>query len=124
MRRKRFNEDACPVARSLDLVGDWWTLLIVKEAMGGVRRFTDFEEKLGIARNILSQRLGQLVDAGILETVTREDTKNDYVLTPKGLELDGVLDALWNWGRKYCFDEVGTAPPESYRPFQRGARSA
>ncbi len=84
----------CPIARSLGLIGDGWSLLIVREAMGGRSRFGEFQKDLGIARNILSARLRGLVACGILE----QTTAGDYVLTDKGKALQPVLGALRDWG--------------------------
>ncbi len=96
---------ACAIARSLNVIGDWWSLLIVRDALAGTRRFGEFQKKLGLAKNILASRLRKLVDAGILATAPASDGRAhcEYVLTPKGEQLYLVLAALWQWGEKYSF---------------------
>ncbi len=105
MSRKRFDAMPCSIARALDLVGDWWTLLIVREAFLGVRRFADFRDHLGIARNILSDRLEKLVDEEILSKVPKADAARgfEYRLTEKGKDLWPVLTALRLWGDKWIY---------------------
>lgn len=105
MSRKRFDRMPCSIARALDLVGDWWTLLIIREAFLGVRRFADFRDNLGIARNILSDRLRKLVDEEILAKVPKadEDRGLEYRLTEKGKDLWPVLTALRLWGDKWVY---------------------
>lgn len=111
MSRKRFDEMPCSIARTLDLVGDWWTLLIVREAFLGIRRFADFRDNLGIARNILADRLAKLVADGILtKTPTPGPGRgHDYRLTEKGRDLWTVLTALRLWGDKWVYGE-GSEP--------------
>lgn len=92
----------CPVARTLDLVGEWWTLLIVRDAILGARRFEDFKAT-GIADNILSARLNKLTEAGILKRrryQTHPD-RHEYVLTEKGQALGPVVLALRSWGKRF-----------------------
>jgi len=105
MSRKRFHAMPCSIARTLDVVGDWWTLLIVREAFLGVRRFADFRDHLGIARNILSDRLQKLVADGIFsaEPKTEPGRGYEYRLTEKGRDLWGVLTALRLWGDKWVY---------------------
>jgi DNA-binding HxlR family transcriptional regulator len=104
-KKKDLGASACAIARSLNIVGDWWSLLIVRDALAGVRRFGEFQKKLGLAKNILSARLRKLSDAGILQSVAASDGSayNEYQLTPKGEQLYLVLVALWQWGEKYSF---------------------
>jgi DNA-binding HxlR family transcriptional regulator len=111
MRHISMEHDACPIARSLDVVGDWWTLLIIREAFMGVRRFSDFQRHLGMARNILSTRLKHLTEAGLLEQQPASDGSayREYSLTQKGRDLLPVLVALRQWGERYSF-----APGELY----------
>jgi DNA-binding HxlR family transcriptional regulator len=106
MRRISFDKSACPIARSLDAVGDWWSLLIVRDALAGVRRFGDFQKSLGLAKNILAQRLKRLVELGIMESVPASDGSayREYALTPKGEGLLAVIVALRQWGEETCFD--------------------
>jgi DNA-binding HxlR family transcriptional regulator len=105
MSRKRFDAMPCSIARALDLVGDWWTLLIIREAFLGVRRFADFRDHLGIARNILSERLQKLVADEILSKVPKQDADRgfEYRLTEKGKDLWPVLTALRLWGDKWVY---------------------
>jgi DNA-binding HxlR family transcriptional regulator len=112
MKRTSFEDAACPVARSLDAIGDWWSLLIVRDALGGARRFGEFQKGLGMARNILSARLRKLVERGILETVPAADGSayQEYVLTESGRRLFTVLVALRQWGLQHCF-EAGEPHP-------------
>ncbi len=95
----------CPVARSTDLIGDRWSLLIVRDAFDGVRRFSDFQRGLGVARNILADRLRGLVEAGILETRPAADGSayQEYVLTQAGADLFPVVVALRQWGERHLF---------------------
>lgn len=102
VKRTRFDEESCPVARSVDAVGDWWSLLIVRDAFDGSRRFGDFQRSLGVAKNILSARLRSLVDNGILETVPA-GARHEYALTSKGEALFPVIVALRQWGEAYAF---------------------
>jgi DNA-binding HxlR family transcriptional regulator len=96
---------ACAIARSLSVIGDWWSLLIIRDALSGARRFGEFHKKLGLAKNILSARLRKLVEEGILETAPASDGSaySEYLLTEKGEQLYLVLVALWQWGEKYSF---------------------
>ena len=104
-KRKSMQDDACPVARTLDLVGDRWSLLLVRDAFDGIRRFSDFHRSLGMARNILSDRLGMLVGAGILAEQPASDgtSYREYVLTAKGEQLFPVVVALRQWGEQQLF---------------------
>ncbi|ANN66388.1 winged helix-turn-helix transcriptional regulator [Bordetella bronchialis] len=103
--RKHLTDQPCPVARAVDVIGDHWSLLIVRDAFDGMRRFGDFQRSLGVARNILSNRLRKLVDAGILETQPASDgtAYQEYVLTPKGQSLFPIVVALRQWGEQHLF---------------------
>jgi DNA-binding HxlR family transcriptional regulator len=103
MRRKTFARMNCSIARALELVGEWWTMLILREAFLGTRRFHDFQANLGIARNILSARLKKLVARGILERVAGPDggRRLEYCLTDKGRDFFPVLMALMQWGDRW-----------------------
>jgi DNA-binding HxlR family transcriptional regulator len=107
MRRTSLNDADCPIARALDAVGDWWSLLIVRDALLGLRRFGEFQKSLGMAKNILTARLRDLVAAGILDAVPAADgaAYKEYVLTQKGRELFPVLVALRQWGQAHQFPE-------------------
>ncbi len=111
MRRKRFERDACGVARALDAVGEWWTLLIVREAMFGARQFDEFQRRLGISRNALTARLKRLVAAGVLERVPLVDggRREGYKLTVAGKDLSPVLMALRLWGDTHMRPEASPA---------------
>lgn len=104
--RKPMNDEPCPVARCVDLIGDRWSLLVVRDAFDGTRRFGDFQRGLGVARNILSDRLRKLVDAGILAMQDASDgtAYQEYVLTAKGESLFPVLVALRQWGERHLFE--------------------
>jgi DNA-binding HxlR family transcriptional regulator len=104
MKRKSLAHSPCPVARSLDSIGEWWSLLIVRDALLGKRRFGEFQQSLGAARNILAARLKKLVACGILEQVPAPGgARREYVLTDSGRELGMVLLALRLWGAKWLF---------------------
>lgn len=93
----------CSVAQTLEVVGEWWTLLILRDAFLGVRRFGDFQERLGIARNILTDRLDTLVEHGVLERrrYRQRPPRDEYVLTRKGRDLLPVIHALREWGDRW-----------------------
>ena len=91
----------CSLAQTLGVIGERWTLLIVRDAFFGIRRFDQFQRDLGIARNILAIRLSRLVDEGILERRPTDDSRHEYVLTDKGLDLHPVLLAMIHWGDRY-----------------------
>jgi DNA-binding HxlR family transcriptional regulator len=95
----------CGIARSLQVVGDWWSLLIIRDAFHGHERFGHFQKSLGLAKNILSTRLKKLVDAQIfsIEADANSALSHRYVLTPKGESLYPILVALWQWGEENCF---------------------
>jgi DNA-binding HxlR family transcriptional regulator len=93
-----YPDENCPIARSLEVLGERWTMLIVRDAFYGVRRFTDFQTHLGIPKAVLSQRLTTLVREGILHTAPVAGGGGEYTLTSKGLRLWPVLRALAQWG--------------------------
>jgi DNA-binding HxlR family transcriptional regulator len=104
MERKSFSGMHCSVAQCLEVVGEWWSLLIVRDAFLGVTRFDDFQERLGISRNVLNQRLGRLVDAGVLVKApySEHPPRYDYRLTGKGTDLWPVLTTMRQWGDRYA----------------------
>ncbi len=104
MERKSFADMDCSVAQCLEVVGEWWSMLIVRDAFLGVTRFDDFSKRLGISRNILQQRLTKLVDAGVLVRVpySEHPPRFDYRLTPKGRDLWPVLTTMRQWGDRYA----------------------
>jgi DNA-binding HxlR family transcriptional regulator len=103
MKHSTFPLQACSVARSLEVVGEWWTLLIVREAFFGTEHFSDFKVNLGIAKNMLSDRLGKLVQAGLLDRVLVGGRGNPvaYRLTEQGRDLLPMLVALMQWGDRW-----------------------
>jgi DNA-binding HxlR family transcriptional regulator len=124
MKRTRLEASTCPVARSLDIIGDWWSLLIVRDALRGVTRFGEFQKSLGIAKNMLTTRLKLLVDEGILQMQPASDGSawQEYGLTEKGRALQTVLVALSQWGNHYLYasDELSTVlvDTQSHRPLK------
>jgi DNA-binding HxlR family transcriptional regulator len=110
VKRKRLCTETCPIARTLDVIGDWWSLLIIRDAFLGKRRFGEFQTSLGLAKNVLSARLRKLVSQGVLEVVPASDGSayHEYALTEKGRGLYIVLVALRQWGES-CLFENGTS---------------
>lgn len=105
-KRMSHKASLCGIARPLDAIGDWWSLLIVRDAFDGLRRFGEFQKSLGLAKNILSARLRNLEVHGILDTVPASDGSRyqEYVLTRKGRSLFPLLVALRQWGEEFCFE--------------------
>ena len=105
VKRTSLADADCPIARALDVIGDWWSLLIVRDALLGRRRFGEFQESLGLAKNILTTRLRTLVDRGILRMAPASDGSayQEYVPTPKGRGIFPILVALRQWSEE--FDE-------------------
>ncbi|EOR08951.1 hypothetical protein F896_01485 [Acinetobacter genomosp. 15BJ] len=98
-------DEPCPVARCVDVIGDRWSLLIIRDVMDGIHRFGDLQRSLSVARNILSNRLHKLIDAEILEMRAASDgtAYQEYVLTDKGKQLFPIVVALRQWGEQYLF---------------------
>lgn len=111
MKRTSFAKWPCSIARTVDLIGDGWTPMVLRESFYGTTRFDDFERILGIGRNVLSQRLGRLVDEDLLERVPYQENppRHDYVLTSKGRDLFPVLAAMMAWGDRWLAPDDG--PP-------------
>jgi len=107
MRHKSFGNMQCPIARSLERVGEWWSILILRDAFQGLTRFDQFQESLGIAPNILTRRLNSLVEAGLLERrrYSERPSRGEYVLTDRGRDFRPVLWALLAWGNKHFAPE-------------------
>lgn len=103
VKRTSFSEWPCSIARTVDLLGDWWTPLVLREAFYGVRRFDGFERGLGIGRNVLTQRLARLVEESILVRTPYQDrpARYEYNLTDKGRDLFGVLAVMNAWGDRW-----------------------
>lgn len=101
----------CPVKRTLDIVGEKWSLLLIREAINGVRRFDDFRDHLGVSEAVLADRLRKLVAAEILETRPYQPaggrTRNEYALTEKGWDTWPIIVSLMQWGDKYTADPEG-----------------
>ena len=104
-KRISHKDSMCGVARPLDAIGDWWSLLIIRDAFDGLRRFGEFQKSLGLAKNILSARLRNLVAHGIMDTVPASDGSpyQEYLLTQKGRGLFPLLVALRQWGEDFFF---------------------
>jgi DNA-binding HxlR family transcriptional regulator len=115
MKWNALSSENCSLARSLAVVGDRWTLLILRDAFLRIRRFDDFQASTGIARRVLAERLAKLVGDGILEKVAYQErpTRHEYRLTPKGLDLYPVILALVHWGDAHYAGEAG--PPLLHR---------
>lgn len=111
MKRTSLANWPCSIARTMDLIGDWWTPLVLREAFAGVQRFDDFQVSLGLARNTLNARLRSLVEAGLLDRVPYQQNpvRYDYVLTEQGRDFYPVLGAIMAWGDKWLADDSG--PP-------------
>ncbi|HXG28893.1 MAG TPA: helix-turn-helix domain-containing protein [Nevskiales bacterium] len=109
MQRTSFADMPCSIARTLDVVGEWWTLLIIRDIFNGVRRFDDLLDHLGISRNILTDRLNSLVDKGVLKRARYQErpARYEYRLTEKGLDLLPILLLLMRWGDKWQAGEAG-----------------
>ncbi|GIH45679.1 transcriptional regulator, HxlR family [Microbispora rosea] len=105
-----WTDPECPVARTLDLVGDRWSLLVIRDAMDGARSFTEFQRRTGIARNILADRLRRLIAQGLLAQHTAPSgRRQEYVLTDAGRDLFPVILTLRQWGERHAF-----APGETH----------
>jgi DNA-binding HxlR family transcriptional regulator len=111
VKRTRLENSGCPIARSLDVIGDWWSLLIIRDALMGKRRFGEFQKNIGLAKNILTVRLRSLLDHGILKTAPASDGSayQEYVLTPKGRGVFPILVALRQWSEEFPGDPDGFA---------------
>ena len=111
MRRTRFHDALCPIARTTDLIGDWWTPLLMREVFAGARRFDDFAEQLAIPRAVLAARLKRLVEDGLLDRVEYQQNpvRHEYRLTAKGRAFWSVLAAMWRWGSDWLWN--GDEPP-------------
>ena len=107
MQRTRLADAPCPIARSLDEVGEWWSLLILRDASRGLTRFDEFQRSIGLASNMLTRRLQALVEAGLLERAPyrQRPTRHDYRLTDKGRDFLPVLIALAGWGNRWLMPD-------------------
>jgi DNA-binding HxlR family transcriptional regulator len=107
MQRKSFGNLQCPIARSLERVGEWWSILIVRDALLGVTRFDEFQKSLGIAPNMLTRRLNALVESGLLERrrYSTRPPRDEYVLTQRGRDFRPVIWAMIAWGNAHFAPE-------------------
>jgi DNA-binding HxlR family transcriptional regulator len=107
MRRTRLTGSECPISRCLDTLGDWWSLLILRDALDGATRFDQFERHLGIAPNMLTRRLHGLVEDGLLERrrYQQRPPRYEYVLTERGRDVQPVIIALGEWGDRHVEPE-------------------
>ena len=123
MRRTRFDDWPCPIARVTDLFGDWWTPLVLRDAFAGIKRFEDFQTNLGIPRAVLTARLTRLVDEGLLEKRRYEDKppRDEYRLTAKGVAAWDILAAMWRYGEDWCWPD-DTQPKIELRNIETGQR--
>jgi DNA-binding HxlR family transcriptional regulator len=107
MQHKSFGKMPCPIARSLERIGEWWSILIIRDALHGFTRFDQFQKSLNIAPNMLARRLNTLVDAGLLERrrYSQHPPRYEYILTEKGRDFRPVLIALTAWGNRHFAPE-------------------
>ncbi|STU72441.1 putative transcriptional regulator [Klebsiella pneumoniae subsp. pneumoniae] len=109
-KQESLRTSECPVARTLESIGERWCLMIIREAFDDVRRFSEFQKNLGLAKNILASRLKHLVDIGIFEILPASDGSayKEYVLTEKGRSVFPIVVALRQWGERYMFEQGET----------------
>src|SRR5262245_5715136 len=121
MRRTRFDDKACPIARTSDLIGDWWTPLVLREAFYGRRRFDEFQAALEIPRAVLTARLKRLCDEGMMSKVEYQQSpvRYEYRLTDKGRAFWDVLATMFQWGSDWLWDE-GEAPEVVFKDRDTG----
>ncbi len=107
MQRTDFSSMPCPIARSLERVGEWWSILILRDAFAGISRFDDFQTSLGIAPGMLTRRLTALVESGMLEKrrYSEHPPRDEYILTPRGEDFRTVLIAMLDWGNRHFAPE-------------------
>jgi len=112
MRRTRFEDAICPIARTTELMGDCWTPMVMREAFLGRRRFDEFQKALSVSRGVLAKRLSRLVDEGLLEKRAYEERppRFEYILTEKGRAFYSVLAAMWRSGDDWLWEEGSESP--------------
>jgi DNA-binding HxlR family transcriptional regulator len=122
MRRTRFDDWPCPIARATDLIGDWWTPLVMRDAFAGSTRFDQFQKSLDVPRAVLAARLTRLCEEGMLDKVEYQDNpvRHEYLLTQKGREFWPVLAAMWRWGEDWMWPD-GEQPPVVLKDRETGA---
>lgn len=115
MKRDDLKDQPCSMARTVAVIGDRWTLMLLRDCFLGVRRFDTFQERLGISRTIIAERLKLLVDEGVLARVRYQDRppRDEYRLTPKGFDLYPVVMSIVHWGNRHYAGEAG--PPMLHR---------
>lgn len=113
MRRKCLADQDCPVACTMQVVGEWWSILIVRDCLRGLSRFDQFQKSLAISPNMLARRLQTLVDAGLLERrpYSQHPPRCDYLLTERGRDFRVVVAAMYDWGSRNLSDPATPAPP-------------
>ena len=109
MKWSELKSDTCPIARSLSVLGDRWTLLILRDCFKGKKRFDAFQQSLGLTRHVLAERLAKLVEAGVLAKVAYAKGRYDYCLTAQGKALAPVLSHLFDWGEAHVARDEATA---------------
>ena len=116
MRRTRFSSAPCPIARTTDLMGDWWTPIVMREAFLGRRRFDEFQKSLSLSRGVLAQRLARLVDEELLEKRLYQERppRNEYVITEKGRAFYPVLPAMWRYWVDWLWEDGSEPAIELY----------
>ena len=116
MRRTSFSSAPCPIARTTDLMGDWWTPIIMREAFLGRRRFDEFQKSLALSRGVLAQRLSRLVEEELLEKRLYQERppRHEYNITEKGRAFYPVLAAMWRYGEDWLWAEGSEPPIELY----------
>jgi DNA-binding HxlR family transcriptional regulator len=121
MRRTRFDHEECPIARATDLIGDWWTPLVLREAFNGRRRFDEIQRELDVPRAVLTARLKRLCDEGILTKVEYQQApvRYEYRLTDKGRAFWEVLAAMFQWGSDWMWP-AGEQPKVVLRDRESG----
>jgi DNA-binding HxlR family transcriptional regulator len=109
MKWNDLEQERCSVARTVSVIGDRWTLLVLRDCFLGIRRFEEFQQRLGISRPMLVDRLRKLVEAGVLKKVAYQDAppRHEYRLTPKGRDLHGILMAIVHWGDVHMSGKSG-----------------
>jgi DNA-binding HxlR family transcriptional regulator len=108
-RTADYSRQSCSIAATLEVIGDPWTLLVIRDAFNGVSRFEQWQDRLGVARNVLAARLKTLVQHGVLEPrlYSERPPRNEYLLTARGKDLYAVLVTLHGWGAKHVYGEAG-----------------
>ena len=116
MQRTSFADMTCPIARSLEQVGEWWSMLILRDAFAGKTRFDEFRQSLGIAPNMLTRRLASLVEAGMLERrrYSERPPRDEYVLTARGRDFRPVLVELVAFGKRHFPAPAGRKVPRAF----------